>query len=80
VLLSLFTAGSGVLPILIGLVAGVGFGLASAAFRYAATRGSATSCRTVNSSPAAMTCCVSADRRTRPELLAALAMKAPLTA
>ena len=39
VLLSLFTAGAGVLPILIGLVAGVGFGLASAAFRYGATKG-----------------------------------------
>jgi hypothetical protein len=39
VLLSLFTAGAGMLPIVIGLVCGVGFGLASAAFRYAATRG-----------------------------------------
>jgi hypothetical protein len=38
-LLSLFTIGGGVLPILIGLVSGVGFGLASAAVRYASTRG-----------------------------------------
>lgn len=38
-LLSLFTVGGGVLPILIGLVCGVGFGLASAAFRYGTTRG-----------------------------------------
>ncbi|MGH3756904.1 general stress protein [Actinophytocola sp.] len=38
-LLSLFTTGGGVLPIVIGLVSGVGFGLASAAVRYASTRG-----------------------------------------
>jgi hypothetical protein len=38
-LLSLFTAGAGLLPILIGLVSGVAFGLASAAFRYASTKG-----------------------------------------
>lgn len=38
-LLSLFTAGAGVLPILIGLVSGVVFGLASAAFRYGTTKG-----------------------------------------
>jgi hypothetical protein len=38
-LLSLFTVGGGVQPILIGLVTGVGFGLASAAFRYSSTRG-----------------------------------------
>ena len=38
-LLSLFTIGGGVLSILIGLVSGVGFGLASAAVRYALTRG-----------------------------------------
>jgi hypothetical protein len=38
-LLSLFTVGGGVLPILIGLVSGVAFGLASAAFRYSSTRG-----------------------------------------
>ena len=38
-LLSLFTAGAGVLPILIGLVSGVGFGVASAAMRYGATKG-----------------------------------------
>jgi len=38
-LLSLFTIGGGVLPILIGLLSGVGFGLASAAVRYAPTRG-----------------------------------------
>ncbi|MGQ0837259.1 general stress protein [Actinokineospora sp.] len=39
VLLSLFTAGAGLLPILIGLVAGVAFGVASAAVRYGATKG-----------------------------------------
>lgn len=38
-LLSLFTIDGGVLPILIGLVSGVAFGLASAAFRYASARG-----------------------------------------
>lgn len=38
-LLSLFTVGGGLTPILIGTVAGVVFGLASAAVRYGATRG-----------------------------------------
>ena len=38
-LLSLFTAGAGLFPILIGLVSGVVFGVASAAVRYGATRG-----------------------------------------
>jgi hypothetical protein len=38
-LLSLFTPGAGLLPILIGLASGVVFGLASAAVRYGATRG-----------------------------------------
>jgi hypothetical protein len=38
-LLSLFTAGAGLMPIMIGLVFGVVFGLASAAVRYASTRG-----------------------------------------
>jgi hypothetical protein len=38
-LLSLFSVGAGVLPIVIGLFSGVGFGLASAAVRYASTRG-----------------------------------------
>lgn len=38
-LLSLFTVGAGLTPIVIGLVSGVGFGLASAAVRYASTRG-----------------------------------------
>ena len=38
-LLSLFSTGSGVAPILIGLISGVVFGVASAAFRYGATRG-----------------------------------------
>lgn len=38
-LLSLFTAGAGLMPIGIGLVSGVVFGMASAAFRYSATRG-----------------------------------------
>ncbi len=38
-LLSLFTAGSGLAPILIGMVSGIVFGLASAAVRYGATRG-----------------------------------------
>jgi hypothetical protein len=38
-LLSLFTAGGGIAPILIGMVSGIVFGLASAAVRYGATRG-----------------------------------------
>jgi hypothetical protein len=38
-LLSLFTPGAGLFPILIGLVSGVVFGLASAAMRYGGTRG-----------------------------------------
>jgi hypothetical protein len=38
-LLSLFTIDGGVLPILIGLVSGVAFGLASAAVRYSSGRG-----------------------------------------
>lgn len=65
VLLSPFTAGAGVLPILIGLVSGVGFGLASAAFRPGAAQGSVPSCRTASWSPAGMTCWVS---RTPPRV------------
>lgn len=38
-LLSLFTPGAGFLPIVIGLVSGVGFGMVFAATGYAATRG-----------------------------------------
>jgi hypothetical protein len=38
-LLSLFTPGAGLAPILIGLTSGVAFGLASSAMRYGATRG-----------------------------------------
>ncbi|MFF5990131.1 general stress protein [Prauserella flavalba] len=38
-LLSMFTPGAGLLPIVIGLVAGVAFGLAFAAMGYAATKG-----------------------------------------
>lgn len=38
-LLSLFTPGAGIGPILIGLFSGVVFGLASSAVRYGATRG-----------------------------------------
>ncbi len=38
-LLSLFTAGGGIAPILIGMVSGIVFGLASAAVRYRATHG-----------------------------------------
>jgi hypothetical protein len=38
-LLSLFTAGAGLLPILIGLVTGVAFGVGFAAINYGATRG-----------------------------------------
>jgi hypothetical protein len=38
-LLSLFTTGAGPLPILVGLVSGVGFGLASVALKYGATKG-----------------------------------------
>ncbi|OLF17461.1 general stress protein [Actinophytocola xanthii] len=38
-LLSLFTPGAGLAPILIGLASGVVFGVASSAMRYGATRG-----------------------------------------
>jgi heat induced stress protein YflT len=38
-LLSLFTPGAGFAPIAIGLIAGIAFGLATSAARYAATRG-----------------------------------------
>ncbi|SFB11702.1 hypothetical protein SAMN05216266_10511 [Amycolatopsis marina] len=38
-LLSMFTPGAGLPPIVIGLLAGVGFGLAFSAMSYAATRG-----------------------------------------
>ncbi|WP_158888903.1 general stress protein [Amycolatopsis anabasis] len=38
-LLSMFTPGAGLLPILIGLVAGVGFSLVFAAISYGATKG-----------------------------------------
>ncbi|WP_020671187.1 general stress protein [Amycolatopsis nigrescens] len=38
-LLSMFTPGAGMLPILIGLVAGVGFSMVFAAISYGATRG-----------------------------------------
>ncbi|QFU87413.1 general stress protein [Amycolatopsis sp. YIM 10] len=38
-LLSMFTAGAGFAPILIGLVAGVGFGMVFSAIGYGATRG-----------------------------------------
>ncbi|MBK1786827.1 general stress protein [Prauserella cavernicola] len=38
-LLSMFTPGAGLLPIIIGLVAGIGFGLIFAALGYAATKG-----------------------------------------
>ncbi|MET1075813.1 MAG: general stress protein [Umezawaea sp.] len=38
-LLSLFTPGAGIAPIIIGLVGGIAFGLATSAARYAATRG-----------------------------------------
>ena len=38
-LLSLFSPGSGVLPILLGLLAGMGFTIAAASMRYASARG-----------------------------------------
>jgi hypothetical protein len=38
-LLSLFTARAGISPMLIGLISGVGFGVASAAFRYTSSGG-----------------------------------------
>jgi hypothetical protein len=38
-LLSIFTAAGGLVPILLGLVAGIGFGVASAAFRHSAMKG-----------------------------------------
>jgi hypothetical protein len=80
-LLSLFTAGAGLLPILIGLVSGVGFGLASAAFRYAGTKGQRDFVS--HSQLVARRYDVLCQPRTAEHghsLLAALAMKAPLTA
>ena len=80
-LLSLFTAGAGALPILIGLVSGVAFGLASAAFRYGATKGQRDF---VSHSQlvARRYDVLSLPRNAESgrNLLAALAMKAPLTA
>jgi hypothetical protein len=79
-LLSLFTAGAGLLPILIGLVSGVGFGLASAAFRYAATKGQRDFVS--HSQLVARRYDVLSQPRTAEHgrnLLAALALKAPLT-
>lgn len=80
-LLSLFTAGAGLQPILIGLVSGVGFGLASAAFRYAGTKGRRDFVS--HSQLVARRYDVLCQPRTAEhgrDLLAALAMKAPLTA
>jgi hypothetical protein len=39
VMLSLFTPGAGMLPILIALVSGIGFSMVSAAVRYSTTKG-----------------------------------------
>jgi heat induced stress protein YflT len=80
-LLSLFTVGAGILPIVIGLVAGVGFGLASAAFRYGATRGQRdfVSHSQLVARRYDVLCLPRTAERGR-ELLAALAMTAPLTA
>ena len=80
-LLSLFTTGAGPLPILIGLVSGVGFGLASAAFRYAATNGKRDFVS--HSQLVARRYDVLCQPRTAERgrnLLAALALKAPATA
>lgn len=80
-LLSLFTTGAGVLPILIGLVSGVGFGLASAAFRYGSTKGQRDFVS--HSQLVARRYDVLSEPRNAESgrnLLAALAMKAPLTA
>ncbi|HEU5475891.1 MAG TPA: general stress protein [Actinophytocola sp.] len=80
-LLSLFTAGAGPLPILIGLVGGVGFGLASAGFRYAATNGQRDFFS--HSQLVARRYDVLCQPRTAERgrnLLAALSMKAPATA
>jgi hypothetical protein len=80
-LLSLFTAGTGLLPILIGLVCGVGFGLASAAVRYAATNGQRDF---VSHSQLVArrydVLCLPRSAEHGRDLLAALARKAPLTA
>jgi hypothetical protein len=79
-LLSLFSAGAGLLPILIGLVTGVAFGLASAAFRYAATKGQRDF---VSHSQLVArrydVLCQPSTAESGRNLLAALAMKAPLT-
>jgi Heat induced stress protein YflT domain len=80
-LLSLFTAGAGLQPILIGLVTGVVFGLASAAFRYRATKGERdfVSHRQLVARRYDVLCQPRTAENGR-NLLAALAMKAPLTA
>lgn len=80
-LLSLFTAGAGLLPILIGLVSGMGFGLATAAVRYAATKGQRDFVS--HSQLVARRYDVLCQPRTAEhgrDLLGALALKAPLTA
>ena len=80
-LLSLFTAGAGLLPILIGLICGAAFGLASAAVRYAGTRGQRDFVS--HSQLVARRYDVLCPPRTAEHgrnLLAALAIKGPLTA
>ncbi|HET9140379.1 general stress protein [Actinophytocola sp.] len=80
-LLSLLTTGAGALPILIGLVSGVGFGVASAAFRYSATNGRRdfVSHSQLVASRYDVLCQPRTAERGR-NLLAALAMKGPATA
>jgi hypothetical protein len=77
----LFSAGASLAAIRIGLVSGVVFGLASAAFRYASTRGQRDF---VSHSQLVArrydVLCLPRTAETGRRLLAALAMRVPLTA
>ena len=78
-LLSLLPAGSGLLPIVIGMVSGVGFGLGSAALKYASAkgqRGFVSQSQLVASRYDVL--CQPRNAESGKNLLAALAMKAPL--
>jgi hypothetical protein len=79
-LLSLFTVGAGLLPILIGLISGVGFGLASSAFRYSSTKGQrdfVSHSQLVGSRYDVL--CQPRNAESGRNLLATLAMRSPLT-
>jgi hypothetical protein len=77
-LLSLFTPGAGFAPIAIGLIAGIVFGLATSAVRYAATRGQrdfVSTSQVVARRYDVLSIPASAQRGR--DMLATLAMKAP---